>query len=387
MTTRGQAALLCLGLCYVSSFSFAAATDLPIDTALSSINLPANSQAQIPDTPSADYNDLSLQASPSTQEDSQILWPMMPQESLAQLAQTFYPNSPILAQRFIQKSIRLSRSLGIFITPDVPFQHAQVIAIPNEKEVRALTHRIKKREELQAAQEQLQLSYQLKGPSAVNTKSLKSGEHAVKSTLINGPISLELPKLSVPKIEMPRLNTPNLGSISDNVKNAGQHVGAQMQSAWHTTKTALMDWQAYAFGKTDQLSQKRVTKMLANQNTRIALFLGGLVVLAWLLWRLQKRYLQRKVVLLNNIESTLIEPEFTEPTIGEITITEHNESRAEHSAMFNTDLEISSDIQDSELKAPAFQDTATLVEQLSVDTQRIEDVTANNKASRSKRNR
>ncbi len=316
-----------------------------------------------------------------------MLWPMMPQETLAQLAQTFYPNSPILAQRFIQKSIRLSRSIGIHILPDVPFQRAQVIAIPDEKEVRALTHRIKKREELLTEQDQLQLSYQLKGPSGVNTKSLKSGEHAVKSTLINGPISLELPKLNVPKIEMPRLHTPNLGSIADRVKTAGQHVGAQMQSAWHTTKTAVMDWQAYTFGNVDRLSKKHATNMWANQNTRIALFLGGLVVLAWLVWRLQRRYLQRKVALLNNIEATLIETEFTEPTIGEITIIEPNDGRAEHSAMFNTDLEISSDIQDSELKAPAFQDTATLVEQLSVDTQRIEDVTANNKASRSKRNR
>lgn len=387
MTTRGQAALLCFGLCYVSSFSFAAPTDLPIDTALSSIANPISTQVPTSETLTADDNRLSSQISPNVQDDTQVLWPMMPQESLTQLAQTFYPNSPILAQRFIQKSVRLSRVLGINILPDLPFQHAQIIAIPNEKEVRALTHRIKKREELQAEQEQLQLSYQLKNTSTTKSHPNKSSEHAVKSKLNDVPIALELPELSVPKMALPTWHTPTTESLTHHIKAASRNVGAQMQSAWHNTKTAVMDWQAYAFDNVDRLSKKHVTNMWANQNNRIALFLGGLVVFVLLVWRLQKRYLQRKVALLNNIEATLIEPEFIEPTMGEITITEPNEVRAEQSAMFNIDLEILSDMQDSELKAPAFQDTATLVEQLSVDTQRKENVIANDKASRPKRNR
>lgn len=387
MTTRGQAALLCFRLCYVSSFSFAAPSDLPIDTALSSITNPINTQAPTLETLTADDNRLSLQTSPNVQDDTQVLWPMMPRESLTQLAQTFYPNSPILAQRFIQKSVRLSRVLGINILPDLPFQHAQIIAIPNEKEVRALTHRIKKREELQAEQEQLQLSYQLKNTSTTKNHPNISSEHAVKSKLNDVPIALELPELSVPKMALPTWHAPTIESLTHHIKAASRNVGAQMQSVWHTTKTAVMDCQAYAFGSVDRLSKKHVTNMWANQNTRIALFLGGLVVFVLLVWRLQKHYLQRKVALLNNIEATLIEPEFTEPTMGEITITEPNEVRAEQSAMFNTDLEIPSDMQDSELKAAAFQDTATLVEQLSIDTQRIEDGIANDKVSRPKRNR
>lgn len=312
---------------------------------------------------------------------------MMPQESLAQLAHTFYPNSPILAQRFIQKSIRLSRSLGIHVESDVPFQHAQVIAIPDEKEVRALTHRIKKREELLTEQEQLQLSYQLKRTSTTKSHASKSSEHVVKSKLNDVPIALELPEAGVPKINLPTWHAPTMESLTRHIKTASRNVGAQMQSAWRTTKTRMMDWQAYVFGKTDPFSQKYLVNRWANQNTRIAIFLGGLVLLALVVWRLQKRYLQRKVALLNNIEATLIEPEFTEPTIGEITITERNEHATEHLAIFNSALEMSSDMQDSELKAPAFQDTATLVEQLSVDTQRKEDVIANDKASRPKRNR
>lgn len=360
---------------------------MPIDTALSSITNPTSTQAPTADTTAENDNDLSLQTSPITQDDTQVLWPMMPQESLAQLAQTFYPNSPILAQRFIQKSTRLSRSIGVNIAPDVPFKHAQVIAIPNEKEVRALTHRIKKREELQADQEQLQLSYQLKNTSTTKSQPNKSSEHAVKSKLNDVPIALELPEVSVPKIALPTWHAPTMESLTHHIKAASRNVGAQMLSAWKTSKTRLMEWQMYAFGKTDRLSQKHLANMWANQNMRIATFLGGLVLLGLVVWHLQKRYLQRKVALLNNIEASLIEPEFSEPTIGEITITEHNEGRAEHSAMFNAELEISSDMQDSELKAPAFQDTATLVEQLSVDTQHKEGEIANDKATRPKRNR
>ncbi len=374
-------------MCYVSSFSFAAPTDLPIDTALSSIANPISTQAPTLETLTADDNRLSLQTSPNVQDDTQVLWPMMPHESLTQLAQTFYPNSPILAQRFIQKSVRLSRVLGINILPDVPFQHAQIIAIPNEKEVRALTHRIKKREELQAEQEQLQLSYQLKNTSTTKSHPNKSSEHVVKSKLNDVPIALELPEVSVPKMTLPTWHAPTMESLTHHIKVASRNVVSQMQSAWHTTKTAVMDWQAYAFGSVDRLSKKHVTNMWANQNTRIALFLGGLVILGLMVWRLQKRYLQRKVSLLNNIEASLIEPEFTEPTIGEIATTEPNEGSAEHSAMFNADMEILSDMQDSELKAPAFQDTESLVEQLSVDTQRKEDVIANDKTSQPKRNR
>lgn len=387
MTKRGQAALLCLGLCYVPSFSFAAPSDLPIDTALSSITNPISTQALTSELLATDDNGPSLQTSPNAQVDTQVLWPMMPQESLAQLAHTFYPNSPILAQRFIQKSIRLSRSLGIHIKSEVPFEHAQVIAIPDEKEVRALTHRIKKREELQAEQEQLQLSYQLKNTSTTKSQPNKSSEHAVKSKLNDVPIALELPEVSVPKMALPTWHAPTMESLTDHIKAASRNVGAQMQSAWKTSKTRLMDWQMYALGKTDRLTQKHLANMWANQNMRIATFLGGLVLLGLVIWHLQRRYLQRKVALLNNIEASLIEPEFSEPTIGEITITEHNEGRAEHLAMFNTELEISSNMQDSELKAPAFQDTATLVEQLSVDTQHKEDVIANDKATRPKRNR
>lgn len=100
-----------------------------------------------------------------------IYWPMMPGESLAQLAITLYPNNPILQERFIKKTLSLSRSLEAPVYPKQKFSKPRLLIIPNDKAIKDMTHRIKKPEELtlealkqqELKQEiqQLRLSYQL----------------------------------------------------------------------------------------------------------------------------------------------------------------------------------------------------------------------------------
>lgn len=305
----------------------------------------------------------------------------MPEDSLAKLAQTFYPDSPILAQRFTQKSIRLSRALGINIEPNAPFQHAQIIAIPNEKEVRALTHRIKKRDDLVSEQEQLQLSYQLKSASPTKILPKKSNEHAVKSTFHQVPIALELPEINVPKVSLPTLHPPKLGNISDYFNHAWHNTVVQLRYAWQTSKKTVIGWQTYALGMAEQWNAKETTKMLGNQPVKIAFFAGGLVLLGLLVWQLQRRYLQRKIALLNTIQSTLIEPTLMEPMMGELPVIELNEQPQQSPAMTNSELGLA--LEDSNT---AFQDTKTLLENMSAETNYNEEANSNHAATRSEKN-
>jgi hypothetical protein len=103
-----------------------------------------------------------------------VYWPMMPGESLAQLANKLYPNSPILRERFIKKTMSLSRALDTPVSAEQTFTRPGLLIIPNEKAVKELTHRIRKSEEVKQEEEQLRLSYQLKtrpmaAPSVVET--------------------------------------------------------------------------------------------------------------------------------------------------------------------------------------------------------------------------
>lgn len=381
MTTRGLTALLWLGLCCEASFVYANTSDLPIETALASVTNPITEQVLESNAPTIASNYVSARSSSILPDDTQILWPMMPEESLAKLAQTFYPDSPILAQRFTQKSIRLSRTLGINIEPNAPFQHAQIIAIPNEKEVRALTHRIKKRDDLVSEPEQLQLSYQLKNASPTKTLHKKSNEHAVKSTLNQVPIALQLPEISVPKVSLPTLNPPKLRNISDHFNQAWHNIVVQLRYVWQTSKKTVMSWQTYALGMTEQLNTQHTVNMLGSQQVRIVTFAGGLVLFGLLLWQLQRRYLQRKIALLNTIESTLTESGLMEPTIGELPVAELNEQIGENQTNFNSEIEQVPDVSNS-----AFQDTETFLENLPADRPYSDEANSNDEATRPEQN-
>ncbi len=203
-------------------------------------------------------------------EDGQLLWPMMPSDTLAQLAKTFYPDSPILEQRFIQKAIRLTKALGVTLLPDTPFKRVQVIAIPDEKEVRAVTHRIKRLQEITHAQNQLQLSYQLK---------------------LSGQLKSIIPPAPKPNKTVAQKQTvpakPVLASAP--VPSATPWVGVWQQA------------QSIISGGKLQLTAAitRFTQILAQPQSRNVLYLALLLFTGLGLWCLQKRYMRRQIALLN----------------------------------------------------------------------------------------
>lgn len=94
-------------------------------------------------------------------QDQQLLWPMLPGDTLEALANTLYPQSPILRKRFLQKVFYLNRDLNLGKDAQQPFQRARFIRIPNEKAVRELTHRIKPFDAARETPTTMNMSYQL----------------------------------------------------------------------------------------------------------------------------------------------------------------------------------------------------------------------------------
>lgn len=75
---------------------------------------------------------------------SDIVWPLLPGESLQNLAKKLYPQSPILQQRFVQKTLSLSRHRGILLQATEKVDHGRLIIVPDGESLHTLTHPIKK---------------------------------------------------------------------------------------------------------------------------------------------------------------------------------------------------------------------------------------------------
>lgn len=303
-------------LCCTYSFAYATA-DLPIDTALRSLSTALESQAALDTLPESEPLSEQEHAHLLLQEDMQILWPMMPKETLAKLAHSFYPNSPILAQRFIQKSVRLSRALGVHVDPYAPFQHAQIIAIPNEKEVRALTHRIKKTEELAQSQEQLKLSYQLKQIIPPPAKPLHNSHYTTIASVSTGSGGLDLPEFQLPSLKFPSVQSPTLETLTHTLQRVWQNLFAKAGHGIQSAQAAISDLSKDLLPMQANNPIANVAVYTHTNMFKLVLGIGLMLMLGLLGWALQKKHLQRKVALLSTIETTLIEPTISDMTVSE----------------------------------------------------------------------
>ena len=134
-----------------------------------------------------------------------MLWPLLPGESVNTLANTLYPQSPVLQQRFVQQSIALSRSRGIMLRPAERHDTAQLIVVPNAQALHTLTHRIKKADEVDTESfvtPGLVMSVQLtqKDPHTASRWHLPA---------------LNLPELQLPTLQLPTLRLPKQLSFTE----------------------------------------------------------------------------------------------------------------------------------------------------------------------------
>lgn len=147
-------------------------------------------------TVSAALDDLNLLHQPSDTQDSMI-WPVLPNESLGQLAARFYPNNKSMQRKFIQKTKRLNKSkLGA----STKYKTLTAITIPNLKSLSVQAGTIK-RANNQSRNKTLQLSYDIKPEGEETTFSISS----IPERLVNQYKDL-LQRNSFLKEELEKLN-------------------------------------------------------------------------------------------------------------------------------------------------------------------------------------
>jgi hypothetical protein len=141
--------------------------------------------------------------------DAKIYWPMMQGETLEELADKLYPDSPILKKRFINKTLSMSRDIAPTLQVNKPFQSAQMLIIPNEKAVRELTHKIRRLQDIAPQEEdKLKFSYNLSKAPKQAPILPKASQATLKPNVPNLPQSK--PSMPTQKIsQAPAANTAN----------------------------------------------------------------------------------------------------------------------------------------------------------------------------------
>jgi hypothetical protein len=110
-------------------------------------------------TVSAGIDDLKLIHPEKDTQDSMV-WPMLPNESLAELATKFYPNNPRMQQTFIAKTRKLNQEKQVAVNPNQPSETLTAIVIPNLQTLAASTGTIKRSGNV-ASEKPLQLTHNI----------------------------------------------------------------------------------------------------------------------------------------------------------------------------------------------------------------------------------
>lgn len=322
----------------------------------------ADNQTLAPQTQTANKADTSLVDQQKYAD--KVYWPMMPGDSLSQLAESLYPESPILKERFIKKTLSLSRALDINVQPNEVFKSSGLLIIPNEKAVKELTHRIRKSEEIKQQEEKLRLSYQLKTrpieaapsltPPKVATPSVASqptetAETAVAQTLpqdnvqtpslqsqaavveapppaveatkpaaqVAAPASLPTPKTKVlaptstaektsaPSINLPDITLPEIQLPNINWQSYWQ-AAAQQLSAWYQSGVVLVKRaNNAALDLKEEYLHKNFSQVMHDYRLRNIALVSVLGVVFLVLWLLHKRRARKQRNLLSMIEDTI----------------------------------------------------------------------------------
>jgi hypothetical protein len=226
-------------------------------------------------------------------EGDHLFWPMMPGDTLEQLATKFYPSSPILKQRFILKALSLSRVLNLNIQINKPFQSPHFIIIPNDKAVRELTHRIKKAEEVKQKPDTLKFSYDLiHTPSSVTEVA-----SVAKKSDIPLP-KITLPKIHIPEVEIPKIYSPNIDFSRVKI-NVSTYWGSITQKSLLMTKHLNQE----SLALIHSYRSKNLNQILNDYRLRnIALIAIVLIVLS-LLWWLNKKQQSKQAAVFSLIQS------------------------------------------------------------------------------------
>ena len=111
----------------------------------------------------AKLDDLNLYQQVEDTRESMI-WPLLPNESLDELAAKFYPNNPVMQRKFIAKTNQLNKDKLEIKSPQKRNAAITSIVIPNLKSLSAAAGSIKRRKQ-KSINEELRLSYDMESTS------------------------------------------------------------------------------------------------------------------------------------------------------------------------------------------------------------------------------
>lgn len=205
----------------------------------------------------------------------------------------------------MQKTLRLTKALGVTLLTDTPFQRMQVIAIPDEKAVRAMTHRIKRLDDITHAHNQLKLSYQLKlneksimptqlqamagkplAPNVAVPNTAPNSSQVTRSGQSQVDGKLSWPESWIKRVTHFELPKPDLHMV--NMDIAGKLTGA-----W--TQLRLQGSAGLAYAKTLVVNgNANAMPQLRDPAWQRALYLTLMLLLAAGAWQLNKRYKRRR---------------------------------------------------------------------------------------------
>ena len=118
---------------------------------------------------SAELVDLNLLHQPADTEESMV-WPVLPNESLGQLAARFYPNNKVMQRKFIQKTKRLNKDK---LKASTKYKKLTAITIPN-LEVLSTEAGVIRRAKKQSGDKPLRLSYGIESEAEEKAFTLSS---------------------------------------------------------------------------------------------------------------------------------------------------------------------------------------------------------------------
>jgi hypothetical protein len=211
-----------------------------------------------------------------------LFWPMLPGDTIEHLAATLYPNSPILKQRFILKTLSLSRSLNLNIQINEPFQSPRFVIIPNDKAVRELTHRIKKAEEIKQKPDTLKLSYDLVHPPS-----------SIKPTI--NPSHITLPNTQIAKVE-----TSKIQPVSIDLSRVKTKVTGVWNSITHKSLLVTKHLNQESLGLINSYRDKSMSQIFNDYRLRNIALISTLIALFIGLWAVNKQHQRKQLKVLSN---------------------------------------------------------------------------------------
>ncbi len=253
----------------------------------------------------------SLTLDTELQDVNSMTWPLLPGESINDIARLFYPKNKFMQRQFVFKTLRLSANIQPHLNADVRFKTPIILVIPTLKSLSNATHAIKAGRN-QSSKQKLHLSYNLQQAIEVipasmmrDYEDLVTKNEFLKQQLakLNEKIILLQSKLDNLKLIFDKTfnssshTVPANDSIDNAIKNPPSKKLFKNLNASPSTSATTAVANTETMQKTDSLLDYLITDLV-----KVALALGLLLILSTYLL---KKYRERMFAKLSFVASRM----------------------------------------------------------------------------------